>query len=124
MEKDRETLIGLKSYTGLRSIDVGSLKVPSDRLYHLMQTAYETTEAQMASAIFGQGVLRCLVECITSAPQYVCLLQSMCGKNRLRQMMQTSVRLQLHSRCKSITAAAGTSTYRMNRRLVTLSSRV
>ena len=55
--KDREALIGLKSYTGQRSIDVGSLKVPSDQMYQLVAVAYETVQAQVMSTIYGQGVM-------------------------------------------------------------------
>ena len=125
VQNDRELLIGLKSFTGLRSIDVGSLRVPSDQLYQLIAVAYETTEAQGGSIIFGQGVLRCLVECIINAPQYTRLLQSMCGKGRLRQMVETFVRMQLYGRCKAITSAAAVpGVNRLNRKLLKLTPRV
>ena len=122
--KDRESLIGFKSFTGLRSIDVGSLKVPSEQLFRVMTVAYETAESQVASAIFGQGVLRRLVECIASTPEYAGLRESMCAKGRLRQMTETFVRMELYAHCKGITAAAGLGVNRINRKLLKVSSRV
>ena len=71
---DRESLIGLKSFSGETDIDTGSLKVPSEMLFQLVVVAHEVFETQAESALCGIGVLRGLRACIeaSSAHASVC----------------------------------------------------
>ena len=107
VRRSRETLLGLKGYTGLRSTDIGSLKAPSELFFAVVAAAYEVTETQVCSALGNHGVQQKLLLCVCDTDAYKALLIQLCSSNRLSQMMARFVRMQLHLTCARVSAQAG-----------------
>ena len=124
VRRSRETLLGLKGYTGLRSTDIGSLKAPSELFFAVVAAAYEVTETQVCSALGNHGVQQKLLLCVCDTDAYKALLIQLCSSNRLSQMMARFVRMQLHLTCARVSAqAGGKGVNRLNRKHLKVSSR-
>ena len=124
VQRSHETLLGLKSYTGISVRDMGSLKAPSEALHRLIIVVYNITETQARSAMLNHGVCRKLMLCVSDTPQYKTLHSYLCPENKLENMIARFVRMQLHLACMKVTAESGKGANRASRKYMKLSSRV
>ena len=124
VRRTHETLLGLKSYSGISVRDMGSLKAPSETLHRLIIVAYNITETRARSAMLNRSVCRKLIMCASDTPQYKALHAGLCPENNLESMVARFVRMQLHLACVKVTAETGKGANRANRKYMKLSSRV
>ena len=124
LHRDRDALIGLKSYTGCGDNDAGSLKVPSEEFFHLVVVAFEVTQAQAPSALLGCNVLTKLITCIESTTQRAVMVNRLCGDNCLDYMLRIFLRMQLHKMCETVSLHAMKGVNRQNRKFLKVCSRV
>ena len=82
------------------------------------------TKTQARSAMLSRGVGRKLLLCVVDTPAYRALSQRMCAENRLKEMLERFVRMQMHLTCAVLTAESGKGANKANRKYMKLSSRV
>ena len=124
VRRSRETMLGLKSHTGLSLREMGQLKVPSEALHLLLIAAYVITETQIRSAMLSRGVGTKLLLCIANTSAHRGLSSALCDGNRLKPMIARFVRMQLHLICAKVTAESGAKgVNKANRKHMKLTSR-
>ena len=123
---EREMLCALKSYTGVRDLDVGSLIKPTQAFHEAVVITYQVTQGMAPSLVCRSGIASQVMSAVMSAAQVKALEASLCEQNSLRDMLATFVRMQLHVLCKKLAAKQthGSKSRRENRKALKVSCRV
>lgn len=108
--RPRDALIALKSYTGVGDDDVGSLMVPSEKLFQLVVTAAKVVEAKAPGLLCGDGIISTLLTLVMSSPQYAHVEVLLCPQNNLIFMIKLFMRMQIYKICEKVTQQARSKT--------------
>ena len=122
---DREALTALKSFTGERLLDVGSLVLPTDTFFSVVKATYEAVQHSPESLMCRPRLAERLVSGMLSNSVSLQLKGAMCDSNALEAMVATFVRLLIHRRCSAMTSASvQRGTNKQNRKYVKVSRRL